>query len=181
MQGTQFACREIFACGIKNHGLWIEDCLRFPCVGRRKTLDRHVVPLAVKTVREESVNSNTDILFPLKKLNKNMEYLKIIECRLSLFFVTCRSDLSAGSVYIHSYTHNTTRDLPHSLVPLQLPWRHVEAFFFKKLFFWLALIPQLNLNLTSYCWSNWEDCSSLIQPTSIGSTTFEWWTNNTNG
>ena len=36
----------------------------------------------MKTVREESVNSNTDILFPLKKLNKNMEYLKIIECRL---------------------------------------------------------------------------------------------------
>lgn len=121
MQGTQFACREIFAFGIKNHGLWIQDCLRFPCVGRRKTLDRHVVPLAVKTVREESVNSNTDILFPLKKLNKNMEYLKIIERRLSLFFVTCRLDLSAGSVYIHSYTHNTARDLPHSLVPLQLP------------------------------------------------------------
>ena len=30
-----------------------------------------------------------------------MENLKIIECRLSLFFVTCRSDVSAGSVYIH--------------------------------------------------------------------------------
>ena len=30
-----------------------------------------------------------------------MEYLKIIECRLSLFFVTCRSDLSAGSVLIY--------------------------------------------------------------------------------
>ena len=102
-------------------GFGLKTVFDSPCVGRRKTLDRHVVPLAVKTVREESVNSNTDILFPLKKLNKNMEYLKIIECRLSLFFVTCRSDLSAGSVYIHSYTHNTTRDLPHSLVPLQLP------------------------------------------------------------
>lgn len=131
MQGTQFACREIFACGIKNHGLWIEDCLRFPCVGRRKTLDRHVVPLAVKTVREESVNSNTDILFPLKKLNKNMEYLKIIERRLSLFFVTCRSDLSAGSVYIHI----TPPEI--CLIPSYLSNFHegmLRRFFFKIIF-----------------------------------------------
>ena len=104
MQGTQFVCREIFACGIKNHGLWIQDCLRFPCVGRRKTLDRHVVPLAVKTVREESVNSNTDILFPLKKFNKNREFLKIIEC-VCRSFLWLADQISRLGVFIYTYWH----------------------------------------------------------------------------
>lgn len=134
MQGTQFACREIFACGIKNHGLWIEDCLRFPCVGRRKTLDRHVVPLAVKTVREESVNSNTDILFPLKKLNKNMEYLKIIECRLSLFFVLV-DQISRLGVFIYTAIHITPPEI--CLFPLYLSNFHegmLRRFFFFNYF-----------------------------------------------
>ena len=63
-----------------------------------------------------------------------MEYLKIIECRLSLFFVTCRSDLSAGSVYIHSYTHNTTRDLPHPLYLSNFHEGMLRRFFLKIIF-----------------------------------------------
>lgn len=142
MPGTQFACREIFAYGIKNHGLWIQNCLGFPYVGRRKTLNRHVVPLAVKTVREESVNSNTDILFPLKKLNKNMKYLKIIECPLSLFFVTCRSDLSARSVYIH-ITPPEICQIPSHLSNFH-EGKCMLRRFFKKILFLINFNPPAN-------------------------------------
>ena len=134
MQGTQFACREIFAFGIKNHGLWIQDCLRFPCVGRRKTLDRHVVPLAVKTVREESVNSNTDILFPLKKLNKNMEYLKLLNA-VYRSFLWLVDQISRLGVFIYTAIHITPPEI--CLIPSYLSNFHegmLRRFFFKIIF-----------------------------------------------